>query len=345
MSTTIPTTMKSVWMMKRGDPLDDTVLTVKDDIAVPTPKKGQVLVKVAASAMNPVDWKCVDGSFPILSKNSPLGVDVAGTIAAIPEGTPTTTLQVGDKVFGPLGELTPGSHAQYCVMKAEQLCAVPKNMSMRQAAALPVAALSAWQGLVKWCNVKEGDKIFIGGGSGGVGSMAVQVAKHLGAKEIWVTGSKVEFIKNLGATKVINYKEENVIEALKGQEFDSMFDTVGSIDPWLAAMQGAIKKGGKYVTVIGDGDGSLVNLFSRWFWRAFKGFVGLGPSYSFFSIKAGPPEAMEDLLKVKELVESEAIKPILVDQEFFLTPESFREMLKISMSGRTTGKLVMTVNH
>lgn len=344
MTTTLPTTMKAVWMNKRGDPLTDECVTVKDDVPVPTLKKGFALVKVVASAMNPVDWKQLDGSFPGTPTSGVLGVDVAGTIAAIAEGT-ETPLKVGDVVYGPLGEFTPGSHAQYCAMPAVQLAIAPKNVSMREAAALPVCALTAYQALIKTCGMKKGDKIFIAGGTGGVGSFAVQIAKIMGAKEIWCTGSKVELIKKLGATKVVNYKEENVVETLKGQEFDLMFDAIGTLDPWLAAMDGGLKKGGKYATVIGDGDGSAFNLITRLLWRTIKYYIGMGPNYNFFGIKTGPPDVTEDLAKVTEFVEAGKIKPIMVEQEFELTTESFHEMTKLSMSGRTTGKLVMTVKH
>ena len=126
---------------------------------------------------------------------------------------------MGDAVFSRVGEFTPASHAQYCAVPAVQVTRIRKNITMRQAAALSVCALTAWQGLTKTAGLKQGDKVFIAAGSGGVGSFAVQVAKIMGAKEIWCTGSKVDLITGLGATKAINYKDENVVDALAGQEF------------------------------------------------------------------------------------------------------------------------------
>ena len=209
---------------------------------------------------------------------------------------------------------------------------------MRQAASLPACGLTALQTLTKTCAVKEGDKVFIGGGSGGVGSLAVQIAKALGAGEIWVTGSKVELIERFGATKVINYREEDVVEALSGQAFDAMVDTGGT------AKQGGLKKGGRYTTIAGDGIGGIGRLVARTVARTVKHQLGLGPHYSFFSIKTTPPDVVRDMTTLTQLVESEKLQPVLFDEDYELTTESLRAMLAQSMSGRTTGKLVMTIS-
>ena len=114
----------------------------------------------------------------------------------------------------------------------------------------------------------------------------------------------------------------------RDKNFDLMFHTVGSIDPLFAALQGGLEKGGKYVTVIGDGDGRVVSLLLRTLWRTLKWPLWLGPSYTFFGVKTNAPDVVEDLKKVKELVESEKIEPSLVEKELELTEESFREMLQ-----------------
>jgi len=332
--------VRAAYFSKRGDPLSD-ILVVRD-VERPVPKAGQVLVKIVAAAMNPVDWKMVDGSFPILARKGLMGVDSSGVVEDIPAGT-TTDLEVGDKVYCPHGEFTPGAFAEYAAVAAEQVHRVPANISMREAAALPTCGLTALQALTKTCAMKAGDKVFIGGGSGGVGSLAVQLAASLGASEIWSTGSKGELIESLGATKVVNYREEDVVEALAGQSFDLMFDTVGTLDSWLAAKQGALAPTGKYTTTTGDGVGGIGRLVTRTAWRTVLNKIGLGPNYSFFAIKTAAPHVVEDMAKLTARVEAGDLEPLLFDEDYELSTEGLRAMLKQSMSGHTTGKLVMTI--
>ena len=177
-----------------------------------------------------------------------------------------------------------------------------------------------------------------------MGSIAVQVAKTMGAKEIWATGSSVNFIQDLGADKVINYKEESVYEALKGQQFDIIFDTVGGIEPWKAAQEGGLKKGGKYITTIGDGDDNLVKLLARWGTRYLKYKLGLGTHYTFFRIDTNPPKGTEAMKTLTALVESEKVKPLVIPRSFELTTASLRDMMEASMSNRSKGKLVMQIS-
>lgn len=333
--------MKAAVMLKKGSPLSNDVLVVKNDIPVPTLRKGEVRIKVIASAANPVDWKMVNGSFPIQRKGF-VGVDVSGIIEKIAPNT-ITDLKVGDKVYAALGETTPGSFAEYVCMDAGNASKIPNNLDFLQAASLPVVGLTAVQGLLEVGGLKKGYKVCINGGSGGVGSIAVQIAKTMGAGEIWATGSSVEFIKELGADKVINYKEESVYEALKGQQFDIIFDTVGGVDPWKAAKNGGLKKGGKYLTTTGDGDNSVVKLLARWGTRYIKYKMGLAPHYTFFRINTTPPTVTTDMKTLTNLVEAEKIKPLVIPRFFELTTASLHDIMKASMSNRSKGKLVMTI--
>lgn len=334
-------TMKAAVMLKKGSPTSGDVLVVKDDVPIPTLRKGEVLIKVAASSINPVDWKMITGVFPLQRKGL-VGVDASGTVEKIAEGT-QTDLKVGDKVYGDPGETRPGSFAQYIRMRSDNAAKIPKNLDFIQAASLPAVGLTAVQGLLKSGKLKPGDKVCINGGSGGVGSIAIQVAKAMGAAEIWATGSSVEFIKELGADKVINYKEESVFEALKGQQFDIIFDTVGGLDPWKAAKEDGLKKGGKYVTTAGDGDDSIPQLIRNWSWRYLMYKLRLGPHYTFFRINTNPPEVVDDMNKLSELIEKEQVKPIIIPRSFKLTTESLHEMMDASMSNRSKGKLIMKI--
>jgi NADPH:quinone reductase-like Zn-dependent oxidoreductase len=334
--------MKAAVMLKKGDPTSSEVLRVMNDVPIPSIKKGEILLKVAASAINPVDWKMVDGSFP-LQKKGLVGIDVSGTIEEIGEGT-KTDFKVGDKVYGDAGERRPGSFAEYMKILASNVAVVPKNLNMIQCASLPCVGLTAIQALKKTGGIKKGHKVCIVGGSGGVGSIAVQLAKAMEASETWAVGSSVEFIKDLGADKVINYKEESVLDALKDQQFDIIFDTAGSLDSWRAAKDGGLKKGGRFLAAIGDGDRGIPGLLGNWAWRYLKYTLGLGPHYTFFRINTSPPDIVEDMKKLTELLEANKIKPVLVPQSFELTTESLHSMMKASMSHRTKGKLVMTIS-
>ena len=335
-------TMKAAVMLKKGSPTSDNVLVVKEDVPIPTPRKGEILIKVAASAVNPVDWKMIKGIFPLQRKGL-VGVDASGTVEKIAERT-QTTLKVGDRVYGDPGETRPGSFAQYMRIRATNAAKIPENLDHLQAASLPAVGLTAIQGLLKSGKLKPGNKVCINGGSGGVGSIAIQVAKAMGASEIWATGSSVDFIRELGADKVINYKEESVFEALKDQQFDLIFDTVGGLDPWKAATQGGLKKGGKYVTTAGDGDDSIPRLIRNWSWRYLKYKLGLGPHYTFFRINTSPPDVEEDMKKLTELVQTEQVKPIVIPRSFELNTRSLHDMMEASMSNRSKGKLVMKID-
>lgn len=334
--------MKAAVQLRKGSPTSENVLLVKNDIPIPTLRKGEILIKVAASAINPLDWKVILGIFP-LRKSGLVGVDASGTVEKIAADT-QTVLKIGDKVYGDPGETSPGSFAEYMRMRADNAAIIPKNLNFVQAASLPAVGLSAIQSLLKSGKFKSGHKVCITGGSGGVGSIAIQVAKAMGAAEVWATGSSVEFIKALGADYVINYKEESVFEALKGKQFDIILDTVGGLDPWKAAQEGGLQKGGKYVTTVGDGDNSVFNLIRNWGWRYFKYKLGLGIHYTFFRVRTWLPDVAQDMKKLTELVETDKVRPVIASDSYELTTQSLHAMMEASMSNRSKGKLVMKIN-
>ena len=243
-----------------------------------------------------------------------------------------------------LDKTTPGSFAEYVCIDVGNVSKMPTNLDFIEAAALPLVGLAALQGLLHAGKIKKGYKVCINGGSGGVGSIAIQIAKALGAGEVWATGSSVELIKELGADKVINYKTESVYEALKDQQFDLIFDTVGSVEPWRAAKKGGLKKGGRYITTNGDGDDSLVKLLIRWGFRSLLHKIGWGPYYNFFRINTTPPDVTEDLKTLTNLLETEKIQPLVIPRSFELTTASLHDMMKASMSKRSKGKLVMQIS-
>lgn len=330
--------MKAVIVHKNGDPTDPTVLSVEDNVDIPEPAKGQVLVKVRAAAINPIDWKLARGDFPGL-KSGTIGFDVSGVIEKIGPDT-ETSLKVGDEVYGDAAPIC-GSFAEYAKVNAVALSPKPKNLDFNQAASLPLAGLTAIQSLRAYGEFKEGQTVCITGGSGGVGSLAVQMAKAMGASHIYATGSSVGLIRSLGADTVINYKEESVADALKGKELDLVIDTIGGLEYWEAA-QGALKTGGKFVTLVGDG-GGMVTTIANMFWRKLKSFFG-SPSYSVCITNTKAPDVIADMKTITEFVEAGKVKPVMDDKAYELTTKSIHDLIRASMSHRAKGKLVLTVS-
>jgi NADPH:quinone reductase-like Zn-dependent oxidoreductase len=190
--------------------------------------------------------------------------------------------------------------------------------------------------------LESGQKVAILGGSSGVGSLAIQIAKAMGAAEIYATGSSVDMIKKLGADTVINYKEQSVVEELKGKELDLIFDCVGGIEGWEAA-QGGLKKDGKFLTIVGDNTGMVKTMVLAGF-RMFKSMFPGTTNYKVFLTNTKAPAVTEDMEKITELIEAGKVKPFLDGRSFELTTEGVHEMIKVSMSHRAKGKLILKVN-
>jgi NADPH:quinone reductase-like Zn-dependent oxidoreductase len=204
------------------------------DVKTPEIKAGHILVKIAASSVNTVDTmiKNMGEELP-LSPSSPalLGMDFAGTVEEIGDGV--TNFEVGDEVYGCAGGLAdlPGTLAEYIVADIKLVAKKPKNLSMQQAAAIPLVGITAYEGL-KRAGISKGQKVLVHGGSGGVGHLAIQLAKYFGA-EVYSTGGgdkQLEMIEKLGA-RGINYKNESVEQYVTkhtdGAGFDIVFDSVG----------------------------------------------------------------------------------------------------------------------
>jgi len=212
---------------------EDAVFEVAE-VEKPEVKSGHVLVKIAASSVNTVDTmiRKMGKELP-LSPDAPalLGMDFAGTVEAVGDGV--SDYSIGDEVYGCAGGLAdlPGTLADYIVADSKLVARKAKNLSMTEAAALPLVAITAYEGLIR-AGIKEGQKVLVHGGSGGVGHIALQLAKHLGA-EVFSTGGgdrQLELIEQLGA-KSINYKTESVEDYVAkhtgGVGFDVVFDSVG----------------------------------------------------------------------------------------------------------------------
>src|SRR5260221_2457467 len=208
------------------------VLQLKE-VAKPTPKDDEVLIRIYAASVNAADWHLMRGT-PFLArlvnglqkpKNTKLGADVAGRVEAV--GRNVTQFQVGDDVFGciPLHEL--GSLAEYVCAHEDAVALKPARMTFEQAAAIPLAAFTALQGLRDKGQIKLGQKVLVNGASGGVGTAAVQIAKSFGTEVTGVCSTRnLEMVRSIGADQVIDYTQEDFTK--NGQRYDLIFDAVGN---------------------------------------------------------------------------------------------------------------------
>jgi NADPH:quinone reductase-like Zn-dependent oxidoreductase len=220
------------------------------EVQRPQPGDNELLVKVRASAVNPVDWKIRDGLGDIFGLKPPLivGCEVAGTLEAVGGPSPTgiKDFVAGDEVYGYLSAYS-GGYAEYVAAPASEFTRKPKHIDFDTAASMPVAALTAWQGIFDHGELARGQRILITGASGAVGSMAVQLAKNKGAYVIGTgSGRNEEFVRKLGADEFIDYKKAKFEEQVSN--VDVVFDTVGG-DTQERAFQ-TLKRGGVLVSTV-----------------------------------------------------------------------------------------------
>jgi NADPH:quinone reductase-like Zn-dependent oxidoreductase len=237
--------MKAVLIERYGD---EEVMELAQT-EQPRPGAGQVLVKVKAAAVNPVDWKIRDGLGELFGLKPPLilGCEIAGTVESVgPSRTGSSDFALGDEVYGYLGTHT-GGYAEYVAAPASEFVRKPKQIDFDTAASVPVAALTAWQGIFDHGKLARGQRILITGASGAVGSMAVQLAKVKGAHVIGTgSGRNEDFVRKLGADEFIDYKKARFEEEVSG--VDVVFDTVGG-DTQERAFQ-TLKRGGVLVSTV-----------------------------------------------------------------------------------------------
>ena len=260
---TTPTTMKALVLEQLGS---DLTLT---HLPRPVPGPGEVLVRIAASGVNPLDTKIRTGAADHAQVTVPavLGIDLAGTVVELGADT-TDRFDIGDEVYGMTGGVGPhqGSLAEYAAVDADLLARKPSRISMVEAAALPLAVITAWEGLVDRAAVGAGDLVLVHGGGGGVGSIAVQVALARGAV-VFATevGAGLEVVRRLGAEPIdalTTTVEEYLENATSGHGFDVVFDTRGgaTLDASFAAVR---EHTGHVVSILGWGSHSLAPLSFR----------------------------------------------------------------------------------
>ena len=214
--------MKAVTISKYGD---QGVLTYAD-IERPKPKPDEILVRNRAAAVNPVDWKIRNGLGEMFGLQLPIviGCEIAGTIEEV--GSGVRDFQAGAAVYGYVSLQRNGGYAEYTIAKSDEIAPKPESLDFDNAAAVPVGALTSWQAIFDTANLQAGQRILITGASGGVGSMAVQLAKAKGAFVVGTaSGKNEEFVRNLGADEFVDYTREKFEERVR--DVDAVFDTIG----------------------------------------------------------------------------------------------------------------------
>ena len=310
------------------------------DVDKPAPGNGQVLVKIAASGVNPLDLKIKSGQAAHAKAVLPgiFGLDLAGVIEAV--GPHVRGFKIGDEVYGMTGGINgiPGTLSEYAAVDADLLALKPKNLAMREAATIPLIFITAWESLVDRAKIKKGQSVLIHGGAGGVGHVAVQIAKAYGA-EVFATGDAHQFnvIEQFGATP-INYKtmtvDDYVGKYTNGQGFDIILDTVGgaTLD---ASFKAAKQYTGHVVSSLGWGSHSLAPL-------SFKGatYSGVFALYPLISGK-GRRQHGEILDEAARLIEAGKVTPIVHPETFTL--DSVEDAYKVLEEGRARGKVVIEI--
>lgn len=314
------------------------------EVPKPSIKDDEVFVEIHASGLNLLDSKIKSGEFKmILAYQFPLtlGHDAAGVITQV--GKNVKHLKVGDQVYARVADFSIGTFAEYIAINEKDVALKPKNISMEEAASIPLVALTAWQALVEIGNVQKGQKVFIQAGSGGVGTIAIQLAKYLGAT-VATTASEKSFdtLKSLGADVLIDYKKEDFGNVLK--DYDLVLNSQDTAT--LKKSLNVLKPGGKLISISGPPTPAFASeIGARWYIKTILSLISsgirkkaekLGVQYSFLFMRADGKQ----LQQITKLIESADIRPV-VDKVFpFLQTN---EALQYVESGRAKGKVVVKV--
>ncbi|CAA9557376.1 Bifunctional protein: zinc-containing alcohol dehydrogenase; quinone oxidoreductase (NADPH:quinone reductase); Similar to arginate lyase [uncultured Synechococcales cyanobacterium] len=287
------------------------------DVDRPEPKADEVLVKVHAAAVNPADWKIRNGMGEQFGFKLPLilGGDIAGTVEAIGDGV--ESFKQGDAVYGITLAHLSGGYAEYAVAKAEAIAPKPESITFEAAAAIPIAALTAWQAMFDLAHLSSGQKILITGASGGVGSMAVQLAKAKGAIVVGTaSGRNEQFVRDLGADDFVDYTQQPFEAVVK--DMDVVFDTIGG-DTSAQAFQ-TLKRGGFLVAAPEPPSEEKARQF------------GVEAAWVYCQPSA------QQLVKINRLIEEGKLK---IHIETVLPLSEVKKAHQLSQSGRTRGKIVL----
>lgn len=314
------------------------------ETAEPVVKDKDVLVQVYAAGVNHLDAKIRNGEFKtFLPYKTPftLGHDVAGVVTKI--GSRVSKFKVGDEIYARPADHRIGTFAEYIAVNENDVALKLNNLSMEEAASIPLVGLTAWQALVEKANLKKGHKVFIQAGSGGVGTFAIQLAKHLGATVATTASStNIDLVKSLGADIVIDYKNEDFETILKDYDLVLNSQDTKTLEKSLRIL----KPNGKVISISGPPDTDFAtDLGLTWFVKLIMKMLSLGiknkarrlgVNYSFLFMRADGNQ----LTEITKLINDGIIKPVM-DKVFQF--EQTNEALAYVEAGRSKGKVVIKV--
>jgi alcohol dehydrogenase len=315
--------MKSIQIKRYGG---SDVIEVNDKASIPSPSAGKILVNVKASGVNPVDWKIREGYMQQmipLQFPSTLGIDISGVVKQIgeKENEPSDFKQ-DDEVYGQASVFSGGSgaFAELALADKDSIAHKPKTLNYEEAAALPLVGVSAWQALVENIGLSKDKKILIHGGAGGIGSIAIQLAKHLGAYvATTVSTNDKQFVQELGADQVIDYTKENFEDMI--HEYDAVFDTVAG-ETYKRSFRVLKKGSGIIVSMLEQPNSELMNQY------------GVKAVFLFSQVNR------QRLTKLAEWVDQNNIK-VNIDKTFSL--DDAAKALDYQKDVHPRGKVVLTV--
>jgi len=316
-----------------------------ENVDYPSPAEDEILVKVYAVGLNPIDNMIPGGTFkPVLHFKLPatLGSDLSGVVIAA--GSRVTRFRPGDEIFASIFDTGTGSLAEFALVPESLAALKPKNLDFVQAASLPMVSLTSWQAFTERAHLQPGQKVFIPAGSGGIGSFAIQLAKHLGAEVATTTSSaNAGWVRQLGADEVVDYKKQAFEHVLSG--YDIVIGTLrGDL---IEKSLNILKPGGKIISLIGPLDVAfartrqlniilriIFGLMSRKILRLSK---KRGLDYSFLFVR---PDG-DQLTQIGTLLEAEKIKPVI--DKVFPFAET-QEALDWLQRGHAKGKIVVKIH-
>ena len=314
------------------------------EIPAPVLHDDEVLVEVHAAALNPLDFKIRNGEFKrILPYRLPmvLGHDLAGVV--VQAGSRVRRFKIGDEVYARPADGRIGTFAEFISIKEADVAIKPATLSMQEAASIPLVGLTAWQALTEKTNLKRGQKVLIHAGSGGVGTIAIQLARHFGATVATTTSSaNLELVKRLGADVAIDYKKENFESVL--HDYDVVLNSQSG--DTLNKSLGVLKPGGVLISIAGPPDSDFAKqIGASWFlslavrvlsYRIRSKAQRRGVTYRFLFMRASG----DQLRELAPLFDSGALRPV-IDRVFPF--ESIKEAMSYVETGRTKGKVVVSL--
>jgi alcohol dehydrogenase len=327
------------FILKRYGKKEKSYLT---EVIDPFVNEDEVLVQIHAAGVNLLDSKIRNGEFKLILPYKPpftLGHDVAGVVTKV--GSGVTKFKIGDEVYARPKDHRIGTFAELIAIKEDDVAMKPKNLTMEEAASIPLVGLTVWQALIEKANLKKGQKVFIQAGSGGVGTFAIQLAKHLGATVATTTSAaNINLVKSLGADVVIDYKKDDFEAVLHGYDVILNSQDQKTLEKSLRVL----KPGGKLISISGPPDSEFAEeIGAPWYVKLVVKLLSsgvkkkakrLGVSFSFLLMRAQG----EQLSQITKLIESGFIKPVL-DKVFPF--EQTHEAMSYVEAGRAKGKVVV----